>query len=278
MQIAFLTDSTLGLSPAETEKRGYAFVPQQVVLDGKAYRDHLEIDSTQIYTAQREGRKLGTSQVAPADFETAYRKLLNDHDHVVSVHISSRLSGTVETARMVAQSHFPGQVTVVDSLSINGGLGFVLQRVQQLAAQEVPLNQLESRLGNYREQIRGYVLPQTLTFLARSGRVPGLVAFLGNLINLVPLLSVQDGVIKPLERVRGYNKGLEVLLQHLNRDFPQGARVVLAQADSAGGIATLKAGLAKTPHVLEDTRECGAAVSAHTGPGTVALFAAPLQP
>lgn len=278
MRIAFLTDSTLGLSAAGVQALGLTMVPQQVVVDGKSFRDLLEIDSETIYTAQREGRKLGTSQVSPADFEAAYRDLLQRHDHVVAVHISSRLSGTVETARMVAKEHFAGQVTVVDSLSINGGLGFVLERVQQLVTQEVPLAQLESQLGNYREQIRGYVLPQTLTFLARSGRVPGLVAFLGNLINLVPLLAVRDGVIKPLERVRGYNKGLEVLLQHLNRDFPQGARVVLAQADNPAGIATLKAGLAHTHHVLEDTRECGAAVSAHTGPGTVALFAAPLQP
>lgn len=274
MKIAYLTDSTLGLSPAQIQTLGIELVPQQVIVDGKSYRDLVEIDSERIYAAQREGHKMGTSQVAPGDFQAAYQRLLQDHDHVVGVHISSRLSGTIETARMVAQE-FAGKVTVVDSLSINGGLGFVLQRVRELVDQEVPLDQLDARLADYRNQIRGYVLPQTLTYLARSGRVPGLVAFLGNLISLVPLLSVRDGVIKPLERVRGYNKGLEVLLQHLNRDFPAGARVVLAQADNPAGIDALKAGLASTAHSVEDVRECGAAVSVHTGPGTVALFAAP---
>lgn len=274
MRTAFVADSTLGLTPNEALNQNIHLVPQIAIIDGVSYRDHLEITAEQIYEAQRAGKKVGTSQVSPADFTETYEKLLQQHDRVVSVHVSSKLSGTVATAKMVAEK-FGDRILVLDSLSINAGLGFVLEEARRKLEAGVSWQKLDEAIGPLRDKVRGYVVPDTLTFLARSGRISGLQAFVGNLLKLIPILEVNYGRVSAMDRVRGYQKGLEAVISHLQKQFPQGGRVVLAHADNLKAIDKLKGLLPVPAFELQDVRECGAAVSAHTGPGTVALFAAP---
>ncbi|KIQ55270.1 DegV family protein [Meiothermus taiwanensis] len=271
---AFVADSTLGLSPQEALERDIYLVPQQVILEGQSYRDYVEMTPDQVIQAQLAGKKVSTSQISAADLEALYRELLQKFDRIVSVHVSSKLSGTYATARKVAEQ-FGNRVKVIDGLTLNGGLSFVIEEARRKLAAGVPWDRLEEAIAPLVQRIRGFVLPATLEYLHRGGRIGGLQHFIGSLLKLLPVLEVRDGLVRPLERARGWHKGLQQLAEAFHKAFPEGARVVLAHAYNPQGVEELRKLISQEGAVIEDVRTCGPAVAAHTGPGTVALFAAP---
>ncbi len=271
---AFVADSTLGLSPQEALERGIYLIPQQVILEGQSYRDYLEMTPDQVIQAQLAGKKVSTSQISAADLEALYKDLLEKFDRIVSVHVSSKLSGTYATARKVAEQ-FGHRVKVIDGLTLNGGLSFVIEEARRKLAAGVPWDRLEEAIAPLVQRIRGFVLPATLEYLHRGGRIGGLQHFIGSLLKLLPVLEVRDGLVRPLERARGWHRGLQQLAEAFHKAFPEGARVVLAHAYNPQGAEELRRLISQEGVIVEDVRACGPAVAAHTGPGTVALFAAP---
>ncbi|HEU4740850.1 MAG TPA: DegV family protein [Meiothermus sp.] len=274
MKTAFVADSTLGLSPQEALERDIHVVPQQVVIMGKSYRDYLEITPQQVTEAQLAGQTVSTSQVSPTDFETKYEELLHRFERVVSVHVSGKLSGTVATAKLIA-GKFAGRVQVLDSLSLNAGLGYVLEEARKKLKEEVPVERLEEAIAPFRDRVRGYVLPDTLIYLHRSGRIGGLQSLVGKLLKILPVLEIKDGLVNPTDRVRGFHRGLATLVERFHQAFPQGARFTLAHSSNAKGLEDLRRMLRQEGLLYDGERDAGAAVSAHTGPGTVAIFGAP---
>lgn len=186
--VAFVADSTLGLSPEEAKSLGIHVVPQQVLHRGRSFRDLVEIAPGEVLRLLCSGERLTTSQVAPEDLRKLYEALLRTHGRVVSVHVSGLLSGTVDTAKKVAQA-FGDRVKVLDSWSLSGGLLLVLERARRLLEEGVAWEHLEEALAPYRERVRGYVLPATLDYLHRSGRIGGLRRFVGGLLRILPVLG-----------------------------------------------------------------------------------------
>jgi DegV family protein with EDD domain len=272
---AFVADTTIGLSPSEAEARDIHLVPVQVIVDGVTHRDWYEFTPEDVLRAQREGRRVSTSQINPADLEMLYSSLLERYDRVISVHMSAKLSGTFATAQMIAE-RFGSRVCVLDSQSLNAGLDYVLEEVRTAVHAGVPNHLLETSIGPFRQRVRGLVIPKSLDGLLKSGRIGGLQHAIGTLLHLVPLLLIEDGLVRPLDRARGFQIALECSVAGFRRLYPHGARVTLAHADNLPAVETLQALLRNEGVMLEGVREAGAGVSAHTGSGTVALFAAPL--
>ncbi|WP_243029577.1 DegV family protein [Thermus altitudinis] len=272
--VAFVADSTLGLSPEEALSRGIHVVPQQVIWKDKTFRDQLEITDEEVLDLLRQGERLSTSQVAPEDLRTTYKTLLQSHERVLSVHVSGHLSGTVATAMAVARE-FGERVKVLDSWSLNGGLLLLLEEARRLLGKGLAWERFEETLAPYRERLRGYVLPQTLTYLHRSGRISGLQRFVGGLLQILPVLEVKGGRVFPGPRVRGFKEGLRKVAELFRRDFPQGGLTYLAHAGNPEGAKALGEVLKAEGVEVLGTLKAGAAVSVHAGPGTVALFAGP---
>jgi DegV family protein with EDD domain len=273
---AFVADTTIGLSPSEAEARGIHLVPVQVIVGGVPFRDLFEFSPEALRRAQLEGKRISTSQVNPADFETLYSSLLERYDQVISVHMSSKLSGTFATAKLIA-ARFADRVWPIDSYSLNAGLDYVLEEVRKAVDAGVPNHLLETSIGPFRQAVRGLVLPKSLDGLSHSGRINGLQHFIGTLLRLVPVLLLEDGVVRPVDRARGFQAALERCVEDFRRLYPHGARVTLAHAENWPAIERLQTLLRNEGVILDGVREAGTAVSAHTGPGTVAVFTAPLS-
>lgn len=273
---AYVADSTLGLSPERALEQGIYLIPQQVVVEGKSYRDYLEMSPEAFAQAQLAGKKVGTSQISPSDVEATYQGLLERFDRIVSVHVSSKLSGTYSTARMVA-APFGQRIQVLDSLSLNGCMRFVIEETRQKLAAGVAWERLEEALAPMIAQLRGLVLPQTLKYLYQGGRIGGLQHFIGSWLKILPILEVKDGLVNPVAQVRGWHKGLARMAELLHKTYPGGAKVILAHAYNPDALEDLRKLIGLEGITIEDTHECGPAVAAHAGPGTVALFAAPRQ-
>lgn len=273
-KVAFVADSTLGLSPEGALKQGIHVVPQQVIWGNRTLRDQLDITDEEVLDLLRRGERLSTSQVALEDLRSTYETLLQTHERVLSVHVSGHLSGTVATAMAVARE-FGERVKVLDSWSLNGGLLLVLEEARRLLGRGVAWEHLEEAVAPYRERVRGYVLPETLIYLHRSGRISGLQRFMGGLLSILPVLEVKGGRVLAGPRVRGFKEGLRRLVELFRRDFPDGGLVYLAHAGNPEGARTLGEALRAEGVEVLGTLRAGAAVSVHAGPGTVALFAGP---
>ncbi|RTG98565.1 DegV family protein [Thermus scotoductus] len=273
-KVAFVADSTLGLCPEEALKQGIHVVPQQVIWGNRTLHDQLDITDEEVLDLLRRGERLSTSQVALEDLRSTYETLLQTHERVLSVHVSGHLSGTVATAMAVARE-FGERVKVLDSWSLNGGLLLVLEEARRLLIRGVAWEHLEEAVAPYRERVRGYVLPETLIYLHRSGRISGLQRFMGGLLSILPVLEVKGGRVLAGHRVRGFKEGLRRLVELFRRDFPDGGLVYLAHAGNPEGARTLGEALRAEGVEVLGTLRAGAAVSVHAGPGTVALFAGP---
>jgi DegV family protein with EDD domain len=271
---AFVADTTLGLSPEEALEKGIHLVPVQVIHGGRSYRDLLEIGPEEVLALLEKGERLSTSQAAPEDLRATYERLLLDHDRVLSVHLSGKLSGTVATAQAVARA-YGGRVQVLDSWSLNGGLWLVLEEARRLLKEGVAWEALEEAVAAYRKRVLGYVLPKTLTYLHRSGRIGGIARFVGGLLRILPVLLVREGQVEAGPRVRGFMEGMHKMAELFRRDFPEGALVHLAHAGNPEGARALGELLRAEGVQILSTLQAGAAVSVHAGPGTIAFFAGP---
>jgi DegV family protein with EDD domain len=271
---AFVADTTLGLSPEEALEKGIHLVPVQVIHGGRSYRDLLEIGPEEVLALLEKGERLSTSQAAPEDLRATYERLLLDHDRVLSVHLSGKLSGTVATAQAVARA-YGGRVQVLDSWSLNGGLWLVLEEARRLLKEGVAWEALEEAVAPYRKRVLGYVLPKTLTYLHRSGRIGGIARFVGGLLRILPVLLVRDGQVEAGPRVRGFMEGMHKMAELFRKDFPEGALVHLAHAGNPEGARALGELLRAEGVEILSVLNAGAAVSVHAGPGTIAFFAGP---
>jgi DegV family protein with EDD domain len=267
---AFVADTTLGLSPEEALEKGIHLVPVQVIHGGRSYQDLLEIGPEEVLALLEKGERLSTSQAAPEDLKATYGRLLLDHDRVLSVH----LSGTVATAQAVAWA-YGSRVQVLDSWSLNGGLWLVLEEARRLLQQGVTWERLEAAVAAYRKRVLGYVLPKTLTYLHRSGRIGGIARFVGGLLRILPVLLVREGQVEAGPRVRGFMEGMHKMAELFRKDFPEGVLVHLAHAGNPEGARALGELLRAEGVEVLSILHAGAAVSVHTGPGTIAFFAGP---
>jgi Uncharacterized protein conserved in bacteria, COG1307 len=134
---------------------------------------------------------------------------------------------------------------------------------------------LEAAVAPYRKRVLGYVLPKTLTYLHRSGRIGGIARFVGGLLRILPVLLVRDGQVEAGPRVRGFMEGMHKMAELFRKDFPEGALVHLAPSGFPAWARALGEFLGAEEVQILSTLQAGAAVIVHTGPGTIAFFAGP---
>lgn len=201
MKLGIVTDSTADLPSYLIQQHEIKVVPTVLILEGKEYKDGIGITREDFYN-RLPSLQTPPTTAAPSigDFLTPYQSLLGSGcDHVLSIHAASQLTAIINNARQAAQE-FPGKITCVDSGSLSMGLGF-----QVLAAAEaVDLGKdaaLEA-IASARKRLNVKAALDSMEYLKRSGRVPGLVANLGGLLSIKPMVELRDGEVKPIGAVR----------------------------------------------------------------------------
>ena len=214
MKIGIVTDSTSDLPKYLIEQYELEVIPTILILDGKEYADGNGISRDDFY------KRLPSLQTPPTtaapsigDFAARYDFLLNRGcDHIISIHAAGQLTTIINSARQAAHD-FPNKITIIDSGSLSLGLGF-----QAIAAAEAADNGLQAALDaieSTRKRLKVYAALDTMENLKRSGRVPGVVAALGGLLSIKPLIELIDGEVKPIGAVRTTKQGNERILNLL---------------------------------------------------------------
>jgi DegV family protein with EDD domain len=270
--VGIVTDSTADLPPAQQERYGLAMVPLVVNWDGQTYRDKLDLSTTDFYQRLRTSKTLPkTGAPSLAAFEAAFREQLKKHDSVISVNIAARLSATHDVARRAAESVDPQKISVVDSGTVSICLGWLAEIAASLAQEGLAANAIVEKLEEIRGRMRIFALLETLEFLKRGGRIGRAAALAGTLLSVKPILSVRDGEVAPLERVRTMNGALRRLVELVAAAGPL-ERLGVIDSDAADSAAEVERQLhSHVPDMAIDRGELGPVVGTHGGPGLVGV-------
>jgi DegV family protein with EDD domain len=275
---AVVTDSTADLVPELTTRFGINVVPLTVNLDGQSYLDGVEITSAEFYEKLRESRSHPTtSQPSPGQFKEAYERLLENHEEVVSLHLSGKLSGTLDSARQAAELVGRDRVKVVDSEFVSMPLAGLALVAAQCAERGGGAAEIVEDVNRVREAMRCFFAVSTLEFLRRGGRIGSASALLGSVLQIKPILSIEGGEVAPMERVRTQERALGRLVE-LGRAVAgaKGLCVVIGHAAAEGQALALAERLDDLAETLI-VQPLGPVVGAHAGPGTVGLAAYPAE-
>jgi len=281
-QVAVVTDSTADIPAAERERLGIEMVPLKVHFGEETYLDNIDLTPEQFYQKLKAFSGLPTtSQPSPADFFEVYKRLADAGRPIVSIHLSSAMSGTIQSAQL-AKSMLPeADITVVDGRSASFGTGMLVMAAAELAAQGASAAEIEERVMQLRKSTRLYFLVDTLEYLHRGGRIGKASALIGSLLNIKPILTIDDeGMVSPLEKVRGAKKAVARVAERIAADFPE-SPVDLTLAITPGFTETAKELEERLKNTVNIGRkrvaEIGPVIGTHAGPGTVGVFALPMQ-
>ena len=277
-KVAIVTDSTADLPPELTRSRPITVVPLTLNFEGRSLLDGVDIRPDEFY------RRLPsvtthptTSQPSPGRFADAYASLLNDHDAVVSIHISRKLSGTYESARQAADMTDPKRVRVVDSELVSMSLGLLTLAAASLSSSGSDAAAIEAKVLEMRPHIQTYFSVATLEFLRRGGRIGRASALLGSVLQVKPVLCIRDGLVTPLERVRTFERALNRVVE-LTREVDRGHGVCVIVGHAGAEADAEKIGRELDP-VAETLmiQPLGPVVGAHAGPGVVGVGCYPAE-
>ncbi|NMO94642.1 DegV family protein [Paenibacillus lemnae] len=277
-----VTDSTSDIPVDLVEQYNITIVPLRVLFGGDAYLDGKDITASQFYKRLVESSQLPTtSQPSPADFVAAYEDIFNKYPdcRILSMHLSSEMSGTYQSARLATdliQENLQGQVTVWDSKSASYGFGMFVVHAAKLSSEGRTLEEIVASTEELRSKRQLYFLVDTLEYLQKGGRIGKASAVLGTLLNIKPILSIdREGVIYPVDKVRGRKKATSRIIEVFQRDLPGVTHIKVAVGTTADP-ASVHDFLEQLSAVftIEETTysDIGAVVGTHVGPGTIAAY------
>ena len=276
-KIAIVTDSTSYMPADLVGKYNITVAPQVLIWDDKTYRDGIDIKSAEFFARLKTSKTMATtSQVSVADMQSIFQGLVDKGYDVLGIFISSKLSGTIQSATQAkALMESAGEkVTVIDSNSTAMAMGFQVLSVARAAENGANLKDCVALTEKSRENTGVVFAVDTLEFLHRGGRIGGAQRFMGTLLNMKPILALQDGKVEGLERIRTKNKAHERVLELIVENTKGKSPIRLATLH-ANAPEDAKALLAKSEKELNPVEsilaELSPVVANHTGPGTVGL-------
>jgi DegV family protein with EDD domain len=272
---AIVVDSTADFPEAEERFSNWRMVPLYVRFGDQSYRDYVELGPDEFYARLRTADELPTtSQPTPGDFLAAYEQL-GAYERIYSLHISAKLSGTFESARTAA-SELGDKVRMIDTETASAAITMLGLAIQRRLERGTTDEEVAALVERYKDEHRLLFTVDTLEFLAKGGRIGRAAKFAGQMLHIKPILTIDDGEVLPLKRVRGNQKAMQEFVSQFTEgstDEP-GLRVGIAHADAPERAEALVKMVrdVRSNAEIETVTTLGAVVGTHAGPGTVGFF------
>ncbi|MDM5328326.1 DegV family protein [Neobacillus sp. CF12] len=285
MPVKILADSACDLPKDFYPEHNVTLFPLKVQVNGQEYEDVKTIDPKTVYDAIRGGDVPKTSQVSPLLFEEVFTKMAENNEVGIYIAFSSALSGTYQTSVMIldqVKEKYPNfNLTIVDTKCASLGFGLVVKEAARLAAENVSKEEILNDVLFRSQHMEQLFTVEDLDYLAKGGRVSKASAFLGGLLNIKPILNVEDGKLIPIEKIRGKKKvyrRIVELMKERGENFSNQI-IGISHADTEETLEEVKTLILEELHPKGIfTSSIGSAVGAHTGPGAIAIFFLNKQP
>jgi DegV family protein with EDD domain len=272
-KVRIVTDSTADIPPELAAELGITVVPLMVHFGSRSYRDGVDITPSEFYQKLRASADLPkTSQPSVGAFEEVYDRLCAETDAILSIHISSSLSGTYGSALLARDSvRNRCTVEVLDSRLASLGLGIVAITCARMAREGVGLRELTVHAKRMIPNVHITFMVETLEYLQRGGRIGRAQAFLGSLVNIKPLLKIEEGEVRPVEKVRTRSKALDRLVEFVEL-FPRIEELGLIYSTTPDDAEVLLRRIESlVPRDRVIVSQVGPVVGTYTGPGVLGL-------
>jgi len=276
MGVVIIADSVSDIPNGLSNSLGIEIVPLVVNFSHGSYKDGIELDSKGFFKMLSETSKLPTtSQVNPGDFIEAFKEHLEAGNDIICVTLSSKLSGTYSAA-VTAKEFLEAEdrIIVIDSKSVSLGYGLMVIEAAQMLQKNASKKELVEKINSRIDHIENIFIFDTLTYLHKGGRLSAGEAVIGGLLNIKPIITIEDGELKSIDKVRGRKKTIQWVVNKMKAsgiDFSR-TSVALYHADDYDYMMEFKSKIDEELNVKEwILGEVGAVVGTHSGPGCVAI-------
>lgn len=277
MAIRLIIDSASDILPEAAKASGMVHLAQRVRFGENEYLDGVELSHSDFYRKLIESDEMpGTSQIPPADFADAFESVLKAGDTPIAITMSSKLSGTCQSAR-IAAAECAGDAYVVDSENVAIGERILIQRGLELIGQGLPAGEIVDILNEEKKHIRIMALVDTLEYLKKGGRLSGAAAMVGGVLAIKPVLAIENGEVVVVGKARGSRKANNLLREMIEKAGGIRFDRPFAMAYSGLSDAMLQKYIEDSAELYKGQSEpmpiytIGCAIGAHAGPGAVAV-------
>lgn len=273
--VNIITDTTAGLPDEVAERYNVPVIPQVIIFGSDSYLEGQEIDhATFMEQLQRSNELPKTSAPPPELFVEAFERLVPQGEAILCIHPSSELSGTVRSATVAAANFPDADIRVIDTRVIGSPLATLVTLAAEWSASGVDADAIEARIRDLIPRCRIYFLVATLEYLAKGGRIGGAAALLGSVLQVKPILTLQDGRADQLERTRTHKRAVarlkELVLEQIPDDGSGHLSVMHASApEQAQDLANDLCARLDLPSV--PILDVPPAIVTHAGPGVLAV-------
>ncbi len=280
--IGIATDSHASIPPEVAASLGVRVLPMPFTINGQDYLEGVTLSREEFFTFQRQEADIATSQPAPADVMALWDEMLQEHESVLYMPMTSGLSGSYATAAALAEDEpYAGRVFVVDTGRIATPLHVMILDAMALVQQGLTAQEARARLEASRDNVTIYIAVDTLTYLKKGGRISPAAAAIGTVLNIKPILKLATGKLDAFRKTRGFNKAREAMIEAIRSDLAirfkdahaRGEVTLMAatsasEEETAAWIAEIEEAFPGMP-VICDYLSLG--VSCHTGEGALGI-------
>ena len=278
MAVKLVTDSTCDLPRDLADQWDLTVIPCNVHFDDEVYKDGIDMGPDEFYRKLVASPRLPTTaQPSVNDFLQVYESLRNEGHDVVSIHLSAKLSGTLNSATQAresiqsSQSSGSGRIEVIDSRMASAGLGLVVLEAARMVRSGASYDQVVAGVQGSLPQTHCYFLVDTLEYLQKGGRIGKASAFLGSLLNIKPLLMIKDGEAHPVERARTRERGLHRLAETVRGFAPVKSLSIIYSTTPAEAEALKERFKDLVPEDEIVMSRVGPSVGTYLGPGALGV-------
>ncbi len=274
--IKIITDSLSDIPRDIQEKYNITVLPLTIIFGEEEYKDGVTISSDEFFEKLTTEKNMPrTSQVNPIDFLVEIEKAIKEGYEVIVINGSSKVSGTHQSAIMAKNQLGSNDITVVDTMALSYGCGMIVVEAAKMAKEGSTKKDILHKIEDMKQKVDHIFSVETLEFLKRGGRLSPAKAVIGTILNVKPILTIEDGVVEPLEKVRGTKKIIPKLMELAKeRGIEKNSKsICIGHGANISGLETLKEAV-KNEFSPEEivTTEIGCTIGTHTGPGVLVIF------
>lgn len=275
MTVKIVTDSTCDLPKALVQAHAITVVPLTVFFGDEAVLDGIELSVDDFYQRLATAKELPrTSQPSAELFQEAYLEAAADGSEIVSIHISSKLSGTLNAASVAREAiAHEVHIDLIDSYNVSLGLGLIVLEAARAAQRGASLSEVVATARRVMDRVSVYVVLDTLDYLQRGGRIGRARSFLGSVLSIKPIVRVDDGEVAPFERIRTKAKAVERIFELATSMARSKEMFVGSSGDDAAARTLLGRIRPQLPHTDLLLGQLGPVVGVYTGPGALGIAA-----
>ena len=273
--IRIITDSSSDITPKRGEELQIDVMPLTVRFGEEVYRSGVDITNDEYYKKLISYDELPTTaQVNPFEFEKKYKEYLDQGDEIISIHLSSEISGTYQSAVIAKDSLETDKITIIDSRNVCSALGLLAIIAGQMRDKGASVQEITDAIQSYIPKLRLFVALETLDYVRKGGRVSSTVAFIGTALGLHPIVSLVDGKIEVVDKAKGKKSAIKWLTNKLEKTpNKKGLPLLVGHAFAEEKGKILKETLEErgVENIIDNV--CmGAVVGTYSGPDAVGVF------